>query len=720
MLGSRGRNASVKQTSKRPDSKASQKSGLLGGSIGGGGSSAGIEASSGSSSSSNSSGSAREASYLHQKLVKNQVQYLGSDGPVFTIAQPRRNNSQNQQNQSLYLPRTDLLQGSSSPNSSSKVNLEPTCIRKKEQFVANSDQRQRQQQHRRLQYQVHQQLQRIYGNTERRDQNQPSDTHQYSVNQQKQYNSNDNSHLNHKQQQQQQQQHQQQENYRQQLVDRLQQRSASSASVNFANQQQFRANMIKNPHHLVMVNSQSEQTYDSLSPASVSKQQVNEGFYTIDSNNPIGQRQNPISAIPEECNIDEEDEDELLIPQTVVASRVALDRKNQLEDLHYATATAAALLSATANAAAAFAANAEKQFDKKQATNELRGCSSTVEQQNLINTIYSDAYQEVRKQQRYNHNDTHPATLAAYKKQQQQQQHHPRNLIYSDPLDQGNCLGINNERQRMQIGPTTSTSSAIYSPLIRGNVANQSQIYGILPLNYQQYQAQNLFTRPMPPQPPLRRFIGRPPPVGLNNNLNHHNHHQQHHNDLINYHHQHLFQQQQQRLQQHPSSSSSALAIPLPIPTQMPTLAIVHQGKNTPIKADLLGRMLVNNMIAAQQAAAKSTDSSSHYATSSTAMVDRSRAMVEPRNSLVSTSMLSSGRDKIYRTPGPMFSVAPAIAPSESSGQSNLPLVLDRELKPLSFIERICRIDLAVFWWSLIIVSLIFIGVMITISRYVF
>lgn len=725
MLGSRNQSASIKQSSKRPDSKASQKSGLLGRL------SDGVEGSS-SGSSINSSGSVREGNYLHQKLVKNQLQYLGSDGSVFTIAQPRRNSPKGAQqaHRSNYLNRIEVMRNSSSPNSSSTINLEQAWSRKKE-LTVNSDQRQ--QQHRRLQYQVHQQLQRIYGNTERqRDQNQTSETnHHYMVDEQlKQHNNIGNDHHQHRQQTPQHQQNQnQQQQHRHQIADRMQQRNLSSANINFASQQQFRENLMKN-QPLMMMNIQTDQTYDSLSPACVSKHQMNEGFYAVDSNN-NHPRQNPISAIPEECNGDDEDEVELLIPRTVVTNRAVLDQKNQLEDLHYATATAAALLSATANAAAAFAANAEKQFDKKEVANELRGCSSTVEQQNLINTIYSDAYQEVRKQQRC-HPEPHPAALAGYKKQQHHlHQHNHRNSIYPDSLDQSNCMGVSNERQRIQTGPATSTSSAIYSPLIRGNVANQSQIYSILPSNYQQYQAPN-FNRPMPPQPPLRRLLGRPPPVVMNN-INPYNHQRQNHrHDLINQQ-QQLFQQhlqlqqqqlqqrqqQQQNIQQHPTSNAPAVAIPLPLTAPVSTLAIVHQGKNTSIKADLLGRMLVNNMIAAQQVATKSNDST-HYATSSAQIVDRSRAMVEQGNNLASRHILSPGRDKIYRTPGHVFSINPAVAPSESSGQSNVPLVLDRELKPIGFIERICRIDLAVFWWSLIIVSFLFIGIMMTISRYIF
>lgn len=633
------------------------------------------------------------------RLQQAPVQYLNhSDGSIYTLGGPSqqflaRNNAQNQQQRNPnFLHQTDVMRtgAASSPNQSSTANLEPPYHKQTGDLLTNVGR----QQHLRLQHQVHQQLQRIYGAAERQP---PGVSNQQQTNADKQQ-------LlfrRHKQQ------------VQQQLSEQIQQRNMNSTANR---EQQFRSAMMKN-QHLMMVNSsqQDNQTYDSLSPPGSSKHQLSESFYGAQeagltaaaaaaaaaaSVTASSQRQSaPISAILEECN----DEDELLMPETILTSpakRPVIDRKSQLEDLHYATVTAAALLSATANAAAAFAVTTEKQRHYERATQELR-CRPANEQQDLLNTIYSDTYQEIRKHQQ---EQQRSEAFARYK------QHQNRGPIYADSADAGN-FHIN--ERRIQLGG--GSTSAIYSPF-RGAHAIPSQVYSIQQSQYQPYQqpAANM-NRQMPPQPPARR-INRPVNQTLSNHAELLRHHQ---------HQQRLYQQQQihHKQQQHQKNHAHAG------PAQVPALAILHHGgKNSSVKADLIGRMLVNNMINAQLGA---TYSDGAQGVQKSGLVGGQNRAISAGNKLVDNhalvdraelagyGVLARDSKQLYRAPGQIFSMAPGVAFSDSSGHSNVPLVLDRELKPGGFIERICRIDLTLFWWSLLIVSFLFMGAIITISRYV-
>lgn len=633
------------------------------------------------------------------RLQQAPVQYLNhSDGSVYTLSGPNqqfvgRNNAKasQQQRNPNFLHQTDAMRtgAAGSPNLSSTANLEAPYQKQSSDLLTNVSR----QQHLRLQHQVHQQLQRIYGAAERQP---PGVSNQQQTNADKQQ-------LlfrRHKQQ------------VQQQLSEQIQQRNMNSTANR---EQQFRSAMMKN-QHLMMINSsqQDNQTYDSLSPPGSSKHQLSESFYGAQeggltaaaaaaaaSATASSQRQSaPISAILEECN----DEDELLMPETILTSpakRPVIDRKSQLEDLHYATVTAAALLSATANAAAAFAVTTEKQRHYERASHELR-CPPGNEQQDLLNTIYSDTYQEIRKHQQ---DQQRSEALARYKQQ------HNRGPTYADSADVGN-FHINERRIQLGAGST----SAIYSPF-RGANAIPSQVYSIQPSQYQPYQqpAANI-NRQMPPQPPARR-INRPVNQTLSN-----------HAELLRQHHhqQRLYQQQQYHHKQHQQHQQHLKNHTQVGPAQVPALAILHHGgKNSSVKADLIGRMLVNNMINAQLGVAYSDGAQQksglvggqNRAIAGSKLADN-HALVD-RSELAGYGVLARESKQLYRAPGQIFSVAPGVAFSDSSGHSNVPLVLDRELKPGGFIERICRIDLTLFWWSLLIVSFLFMGAIITISRYV-
>jgi len=635
MMGPRNRSGG--KQGPKGSSSSSQKMGLLPSS------SDGLEGS--CSSSSHSCGSTSETAYLHSQKSgpKSQVQYVNSDGSIYTLSvNPHQFPRGNSQQQLSYI-QPDAILNTGSPN-----NFSPNCNHVTTNHKVITDLpnvNQQQQQHRRLQYQVHQQLQRIYSNNERRQQP-----------------------INHVQQEDRKQQFithrhkQSMETSQQKLGSGLFGTSKSNDSLN--QDHQYRSAMMENSR---------EQTYDSLSPPSQARNYPDEA---VSAQNVGRQRQAHIGAIPEECNDDNDDVLLLPEPDLRASKRTAIARKNHLEDLHYATVTAAALLSATANAAAAFAAT-------EKSTNRAVESGN---QTNAPNTIYSDTYQEIRNVQ-------NPIVRCnqQHQRQRQQIQEAHRNSIYADNVE---AAGF--RRNPIQ-GPVASgPMGAVYGPALRRNM-NDSQVYNILPATYQSVN----FNRPTPPQPPVRR-LGRGPINTMNAQM-----------ELMRQHQQRLVQQRSQMLHQ---------AMPAaPMPAPIPALAVLHQGgSGASLKADLIGRMLVSNMIAAQRAAATASESQ-HVQAANMALADRGRTLAEK---MMESQDLAHGiqayRDKHHGIPGQIYSVSAGIAPSNVSGHSNVPLVLDRKLRPLGFIERICRIDLTLFWWSLLIVCFVFMGAITAISRYVF
>lgn len=130
------------------------------------------------------------------------------------------------------------------------------------------------------------------------------------------------------------------------------------------------------------------------------------------------------------------------------------------------------------------------------------------------------------------------------------------------------------------------------------------------------------------------------------------------------------------------------------IPT---ALAVLHTGP--PGKVELLGRMLINNMVA-------SAAESRHNV----------KGRFDPYHVLA--DQMRTPHPKRRQT-GQVFGAVVGRASSDSSGYSSAPLVVNRDLAPMGFIERLCRIDLTLFWWSLLVISLLFVGITVTISRYV-
>lgn len=755
----------------------------------------------------------------HHKI--HHLQYINNDGAIFTVASNIQNpssssarSSLNKQQSYIFQPAQQtegVLNNFDSPSNS----LAHDSI-----IVEESLQNNYHNQHRLLRQEVHQQLAKIYGgggNFSKNSHQSSPDRNQFLLQRHKQ-------------------QVKQRSlaataaavaNNKRQLTTSSSAEQAELA-INSANLNPTTTNikstkaMFKNHHHhhhhLISSSSsstapitsnqiQQDQTYDSLTPDSSFRNQFSDTFYITttlqdnlltngngsssngsSSNQNITTGQQPICAIPEEqcdnlidTNINNDhDHGDLLLPDPCLIDdnkqignnkRASVDRKSQLENLHYATVTAAALLNATANAAAAIAAT-EKHFNSSLLSSSNNNNIITRANQQ---PIYSDTYQEIRKQRysQHEHNQYLQNAAKSANKTKLAHQQRRRDLIdinnnnnassnlpiYADAYGENNNNQSNMKDRRpplpqVHICNGASSTSAIYGPLLRnnGNHSFANQIY-------------NLKQPPQmkPPQPPIR-VRNSQQHQRLSNNINNgsSNQHaveafirqqqQQNQQRLLSQqraliHHQQLLQQQQQ----HQQSLFSLAQQPQlqQAPPQIPAaLAIVHHGsgKNTSMKADLIGRMLINNMQHhhhhQQQQRQRNTAEAQHYAIG----LNRNHAIpvlttnndngkVLNNNELLlsrqfdlglgvyqnnSNKQECKGNKQIYSVPPPIFTlpaIAAGLASSNSSGSSNVPLVIR---KPTGIIERICTIDLTIFWWSLTFVSFIFISIVIVISRYIF
>lgn len=520
-----------------------------------------------------------------------------------------------------------------------------------------------QEQHRRLQYQVHQQLHKIYGNKlqelEQHDQIPPNRQ------QQGQTNTNKNS-----------------------LV-------ADKRAEMIKARQMCLVNGI-NPHQTY----HQEQTYDSLDPQAplcndAPKQQIQEDFYDVQAH-----RRPSICAIPEECYHDDDDKEELSIPDepglsiNMTKRKEIADRKKQLESLHYATATAAALLNVTANAAAAFAAT-EKQFQSNQRQPTIKTESRrTVSQQRPNGTIYSETYQDIGVKQQRSQSEPYRAFLSRYAKQPlQHQQSSHRPPIYATTSDR---VDFNRANQRPKLAgslqaPQTLITNNRNLPHAIYNLQASDNIYR----HYAVHQPNSLDSRLVPARARLPA-----PNQNVMQQL-----------DMVKRHNRMLHQQQYQPrfVQQGPSVQSMPPAIALPA-DGVPALVILQGSKSAGLKVDLIGRLPVNQTATQQQQQKQRL----------LANLD-SRYAVARANQVPFYGVVEPGRDNKQQLCGVPRPFVPAItsAPSDTSAHSNVPLVLDRRLKTPSFIERISRIDLTLFWWSLLIVCMIFIATVVTITRHI-
>ena len=688
-----------------------------------------------SSSSSHSSGSLAEANYVrHNRLPigsttsNSNHQNLGgpsldSDGSIFTLSS---NNNQQNFGWSRDVMRREPCE---SP---------PICAEPKQQVGAKGPElsagrtsigRSSQDQHRRLQYQVHQQLQRIYGNKlhafEQRQQQQPKVQRQS----------------------------------KQSLSRRPQFRTINQEEVlaKGFNEEEPHEMTIKSQHFCLGQQSLQqasfqEQAYDLIEPASLhyshhrhhhnhsdenNNHSEEEDFYDMNPLPPPSQQQQhhhrqhhpahqrpPICPIPEESNDDDEellirDEPSPDIVTTTATKRSAsiMDRKEHLESLHYATATAAALLNVTASAAAAFAAT-EKQ---------TRGKPVVEQRPRAPLPIYSETYQDLANVRRLGA-QSEPFRPVGSKSDRRLQLATYRPPIYATAAASDRA-DFNRPRRTPCRLSTPQVLAAPGGHAKPNRNQQQQQIYNLLasdtyqqcqptkrqPQQHQQQQLQQNFCQPMPMRPPLPSHQARGPHLDfLRPQQQQQLVHQQ---QLQSY----LMQQQQQQQQQPARPLVRAIPPALALPNGLPALAILHQGPKGPgLKVDLVGRFPLQQQQQQQQQQQRQV-----FAALNQKLVQQpqqAKAREAHHGAHLAYGVLA--RDRLYGAPGPrQFIPVQAVtsgASSDASGQSNLPLVLDRQLKPLTFVERICHIDLTLFWWSLLFVCLAFIATVITISRYVF
>ena len=659
----------------------------------------------------------------------------------------------NQQPLNHQAHRCGTVSSSPRPPSSSPPPTRQSCsVLRDDQTGANNSSR-RQEQHRKLQFQVHQQLQRIYGNKLQefeRQQNQLQARRAAAAAATNQ-------------------QFQQPE---QQPVGTSgsQSRRSYSASASCANMQA--AHMC---HHLaassstnnvVPINRQQpnslvapsyqEQTYDDLlsQPSLVadSVQDVQSRMHLMAEESYYSLQQRATSGgagicrtIPEEClvdennnnnshnhNDDEEDEEELLIPQQPVRQQQqqrigdnnqqsASARKNaHLESLQYATATAAALLNVTANAAAAFAAS-EKQTPP---TRRLGAGGQLAAQNNVYSTAaYREA--EVVRQR----------PLVYQPRQQQQQptsrgeqvpQQQLRGHIYATASDNYNLLGESNLMARGRLRPPPP--KPVYLPgrgIIPRGQPQQQQVYNLNQSDtYQHYSLANnnnfndAVQATRPPLPQTNALSGQQLEMLRQQKLLY----QQHQRQLISHH--RYVQQQQQQLQRTSLQAQPALGL---VGNGAPALALLHNGKGAGAAAALKINMLQPPQ--PLRPATISLNSSSRCATIGTDPLTSGRTsgakLLEGAQALAYGVLAVRGKSQQLCGPKtrqfiPVQAIA-TNAPSDVSNHSNnLPLILDRQLKQVGCLERICQINLTLFWWCLLALSLVFISVVLTISRYVF
>lgn len=581
--------------------------------------------------------------------------------------------------------------------------LRPMLLNNQDRNQTEKSLNRNQEQHRRLQYQVHQQLQKIYSNKLQEFE-----------------------------------QHNQIQLQRQPATSNNQSKPMQKGPAN-SNSDMIKIHQLHhNHHHQHCQNNQhlyQEEAYDSLSLSphteSGQKQQLpanntNEDFYDIQPN-----RRASISAIPEECYEDEpdprrchnhhsnhlhhhhhhhnhdnhldddnddqdDDKEELLVASSneeapVTLSKLtraaSLDRKRQLESLHYATATAAALLNVTANAAAAFAAVQEGKTNSGQ--------------RKQSRPVYTETYQDIGStKQQGPYQAISSARNVRHPRHQLQRQPSNKPPVYATASDRHDLYQAH-RRLPTYPAPPIQQQQARFQV---NNFAPGQSIYQIDPNRAKPRTAPpNMLS---PQQLELLRWRQRQMQFLIQ---------QQQQQQLQSQNQQAAFIQQQQQQQQKASVES------------VPTLAILHPGpKGSPLRVDLIARMPINQMVQQQINQLQLQQQQQQRAPLARPDQRLALANVNPKPSQGPIYGLIESGDRLKQQLAaavhrPFIPVqAITSAPSDASGHSHVPLVIDRKVNKPGLLERICRIDLKLFWWSLIIVCGMFIAAVLTITRNVF
>lgn len=577
--------------------------------------------SAGSSGSSNHScASISDTAYLNKSGHKSQVHYVNSHGSIFTLAANQYESSQDgSSNQQVsYVQQNDTSSGSCEGSSleaaaGNNYLLSQELVGKHVNIEGyNTDkQRKQQEQHRRLQHQVHQQLQRIYGSS------QPGRVQSFKSCPVKSYTQTDiHGACNHG-------------------LPGIEQSSDQSQKV--------------------LINNLTERPYDSINL-----------FNGLADKSPV-ENLNFESQACSTNDITRRDSDPSGQVDTVYNNRRA-----QLDELHYATATAAALLNATANAAAVIAASAEQQRQQK----------------NQTDGIYSDIYQDLRRRQGHIESQAAPKL----RPQKQLNQLNPKSIGCIESEIPFRAPGSN-----MVYQPASQPRAQIYDlqhslQQYQRCEVQKTQSQGPQPQVYQ--SVNNAMRRAIPPQPPARHMNGQAMITTANQV------------ELIRQHQQRLLSYQRAQLQQ---MMPRVHTIP---PSSLPAVTFMQSGNSkvrASLKTELLSRMLLSNLLATQRA----TGPPNHTGNSQLAIMDKNRAK---QGSLPVNQLIPDTRVAAYDG-GPESLIPVATGPG---GETRGAIMLRRTREPNGFVERVCQLDLTLFWWSLLLVSFFFVGATVTISRYLY
>jgi len=433
------------------------------------------------------------------------------------------------------------------------------------------------------------------------------------------------------------------------------------------------------------------------------------------------------------------------------SSSGAEERKRQLESLHYATATAAVLLNATASAAAALArvgeANCSPQRPRIQCGPKpkivplSKNGRPTGGQQQIRQAepeeMYSETYHDVNNNQtrRNTVNDHFQISFECARKQAP--------MVSAENRDQQPSFG--NVRQNpTPHRPTLSLSQiqlidsrhqqqmVLRKQLQQGGNVQYSQVSG---QNQQRTNAGNqILSARMPPMVKLKQTHPgmhyqsqhqmRPPFEGVQHQQNFVVSRQVGCPNQIAVFRQHLRQlpappqsrpQAQRQVQQQPEGLVPAVHHQQQIVRQghngqnfavttngLTAMAILHQdAKST---ADLVGMKAIR-----QSQSLISVDGAKRNTISYSVLLPQSDQLHQKH---VRTNQ------HVYNTNGPFISAMTG-APSDASGHSNIPLIhMEKCPRKVSSFEKICSLDLTVFWWCLITVGITIMGVFLIVSRY--
>lgn len=557
-----------------------------------------------------------ETAYLNKPGHKSQMHYVNSHGSIFTLAANQYDSSQSgSSNQQVsYVQQTDVTSSGSCEGSSIEAANSNNYLLNQDAVGdhANSDEfnpdknRHQHEQHRRLQYQVHQQLQRIYGCAP------AGKLH----------------------------------NFRSCPDGGCSPHNADGAR-NGARTELEQAPL---KCQKVLTSSLTERPYDSINLFNNFVAKANEENMQFDA----------------EAN----DQGRKIIRQAEVAESQYGERRAQLDELHYATATAAALLNATANAAAVIAASAETQRQQK----------------NQIDGIYSDPYQDDKRRQV-------PFVPQAFNMLNQKTRPFAQIDAPNLKLLRSTECEFRNQQSSMIYQPGLRANTQIYD-LQTSPQQQQSRVpkHLIQSQHQQVYQSvnSNALRRsipPKPPKPPARRAGHAPSMTTTANQV-----------ELIRQHQQRLLGYQRAQLQQMMPRMQT-----MP-PRSIPAVAIVHSGANKAkanLKTELLSRMLLNNLAATQRLTGSPGNQLAIMDKSVTSLP--SQFITDPR-----VGAIEAGHESIFPV---------ATGPG---GEARGAIMLRRSKEPVGFVERVCQLDLTLFWWSLLLVSLMFVGATVTISRYLY